>query len=160
MKHTFIKYFYRSALYGVFIMHGEFPFGLYPLMIDADTLQVPFIQAVNTFVYFYFMVPSRLCSLLTSVSLRSVPSGFDASQRSSPLKPISFMIFSATSRIDTSLPVPTLMWQLRISVIPSAFFFDASYVCLKSTFSNTCTLHPPFLHSTKTHASAFPYPKA
>ena len=48
MKHTFIKYFYRSALYGVFIMHGEFPFGLYRLMIDADTLQVPFIQAVNT----------------------------------------------------------------------------------------------------------------
>lgn len=37
MKHTFIKYFYRSTLYGVFIMHGEFPFGLYRLMIDADT---------------------------------------------------------------------------------------------------------------------------
>lgn len=43
MKHTFIKYFYQSALYSVFIMHGEFPFGLYRLMIDADTLQVPFI---------------------------------------------------------------------------------------------------------------------
>ena len=48
MKHTFIKYFYQSALYGVFIMHGEFPFGLYRLMIDADTLQVPFIPVSYT----------------------------------------------------------------------------------------------------------------
>ena len=83
MKHTFIKYFYRSALYGVFIMHGEFPFGLYRLMIDADTLQVPFIQAVNTFVYFYFMVPSQTVQLAyvrqlaqCAVRFRCIPAQF------------------------------------------------------------------------------------
>lgn len=41
-----------------------------------------------------------LCSLVTSVSLRSVPSGLECSQCSSPLKPISAIIFSATSRIN------------------------------------------------------------
>ena len=81
-----------------------------------------------------------LCSFVTSVSLRSVPSGFDESQSSLPLNPISAIIFSATSRIDSSLPVPTLIWQLRISAMPSAFFTDASYVSLKSTLRSTCTL--------------------
>ena len=101
----------------------------------------------------------KLCSLLTSVSLRSVPSGFDASQRSSPLKPISFLIFSATSRMDSSLPVPTLMWQLRISVMPSAFFTESSYVCLKSTFSNTCTLASAISSLHRNSRSGFPVPQ-
>ena len=34
----------------------------------------------------------------------------------------------------SSLPVPTLMWQLRMSRSPGA------YVSLKSTFNSTCTL--------------------
>ena len=50
-------------------------------MIDADTLQVPFIQAVNTFVYFYFMVPSQAMQLAyvrqlaqCAVRFRGIPS--------------------------------------------------------------------------------------
>lgn len=37
-----------------------------------------------------------------------MPSGFEASKTSSPSKPTTFMIVSASSRIVTSSPVPTL----------------------------------------------------
>lgn len=30
------------------------------LMIDADTFQIPFVQTVYSFVYFYFMMPSQV----------------------------------------------------------------------------------------------------
>ena len=52
-------------------------------MIDADTFQVPFIQAVNTFVYFYFMMPSQAVQLAyvrqlaqCAVRFRCIPAQF------------------------------------------------------------------------------------
>ena len=47
----------------------------------------------------------------TSISLRGVPSGLDVSQVIRPVKPVASAIISATSRIETSSPVPTLMWD-------------------------------------------------
>ena len=57
----------------------------------------------------------RLCSLLTSISLRMVPSGLVASNSTVPSNPTALTTSSDSSRIVNSLPVPTLMWQLRIS---------------------------------------------
>ena len=71
-----------------------------------------------------FMTPSSIstlcvhpneCSFDTSISLRIVPSGFVASNSTSPSKPTALTTNSDSSRIVSSLPVPTLMWQLRIS---------------------------------------------
>ena len=47
-----------------------------------------------------------------SSSLRGVPSGLVASQRSSPSKPTTSAISSASSRIVTSVPEPMLMFSL------------------------------------------------
>ena len=51
----------------------------------------------------------RARSLVTSKSFRGVPSGLVVSQASSPLKPTTSQINSASSRIETSSPQPTLM---------------------------------------------------
>src|SRR5205807_7937307 len=48
-------------------------------------------------------------SFVTSKSFRGVPSGLLVSQASSPLKPTTSQINSASSRIETSSPQPTLM---------------------------------------------------
>src|SRR6059036_2570514 len=51
----------------------------------------------------------RARSLVTSKSLRGVPSGFVLSQASSPSNPTTSQINSASSRIEISSPQPTLM---------------------------------------------------
>ena len=55
------------------------------------------------------------CSLLTSTSLRGVPSGLLLSNTISPLKLTAFATNSDNCLMVISLPVPMLMWQLRIS---------------------------------------------
>ena len=54
-------------------------------------------------------------SFVTSMSFRGVPSGFAESNTTSPSKPTVFTISLDNSLIVSSYPVPTLMWQLRIS---------------------------------------------
>src|SRR2546427_4589106 len=51
----------------------------------------------------------RARSLVTSKSFRGVPSGLVVSQASSPLKPTTSQINSASSRMEISSPQPTLM---------------------------------------------------
>ena len=60
-------------------------------------------------------VHPRRCNLSTSISLRGVPSGFVTSKATSPSKPTVLTIISDNSRMVSSLPVPTFIWQLRIS---------------------------------------------
>ena len=60
-------------------------------------------------------VQPRECNLETSISLRIVPSGLEASNSTEPSKPTAFTTSSDSSRMVSSLPVPTLMWQLQIS---------------------------------------------
>lgn len=59
---SFSAVFFRGAFLhrkhtSVFLF--SLPFSLYSLVIDTNTLQVPFIQAVNTFVYLHFVVPAQ-----------------------------------------------------------------------------------------------------
>ena len=49
-------------------------------------------------------------SLLTSSSLRGVPSGFDVSVVMPPRKPTTLAIREASSKIVISVPQPTLTW--------------------------------------------------
>lgn len=103
-------------------------------MVDADTFLIPFIKAMNASSISMRWCHPRACRRVTSVSLRRVPSGLERSHCSSPRKPTSRIIISAASRMLISLPVPMLMWQLRIS---SPF---PAQISLKSTFSSTWTL--------------------
>src|SRR5207244_13296899 len=54
----------------------------------------------------------RARSLVTSKSLRDVPSGFVVSQESSPSNPTTSQINSASSRIQMSSPQPTLLFSV------------------------------------------------
>ena len=56
-------------------------------------------------------------SRLTSISLRGVPSGFVGSVRISPPNPTAAATIPPSSRIETSVPVPTLMWLSIGSVL-------------------------------------------
>ena len=56
---------------------------LYRLMVDTNAMQIPFVQAVFAFVYFYLMVPSQTMKLgyigqfaECSVGLGGIPTQF------------------------------------------------------------------------------------
>ena len=92
------------------------------------------------------------CSLPGSVSLRMVPSGLLLSKVSFPRYPTVSAISSARRRMVISLPVPMLMWQLRISFSP------ALQVSLKSTCSMTNTLASAISSLQRNSRSGVPVP--
>ena len=88
-------------------------------MVDADTFQIPFVQTVYSFVYFYFMMPSQVMQFghirqfaQCAVRFRGIPSQLTFKSY------FGYNLFSATSFMLSSFPVPTLMWQLRILYCP------------------------------------------
>ena len=122
------------------------------LMIDADTFQIPFVQTVYSFVYFYFVMPSQVMQFghirqfaQCAVRFRCIPSQLTFESY------FSYNLFSRFLYAEF-LPVPTLMWQLRISLLSGA------YVSLKSTFSSTCTLASAIssLHRNSRNVCRFP----
>ena len=65
--------------------------------------------------YLDLVRPAEAMNLIDTDGLREVPSGLVESNSISPSKPTAFLTNSESSRMVNSLPVPTLIWQLRIS---------------------------------------------
>ena len=78
---------------------------------------------------------SKACNLLTSVSLRSVPSGSDELNLNSPSNPISRRISSATSRIESSIPIALLVSVFRTLALPSGGWYHSNPCSMMSSRS-------------------------